>query len=82
MAAEVSLRGPVDATRAARRPLATTAVVVAWVPLILLTDRGASYPAQCGLGVATWIVLIALLRREDALTRSAVAVSCAKSGSA
>lgn len=56
------------------RPLGTTAIVVAWVPLVLVSDRWASYPAQCLLGVATWVLLVALLRREDRLTRSQVAV--------
>jgi hypothetical protein len=74
MAAGLSARAPIDVRAGVRRPLATTVVVVAWVPLILLADRGSSYAQQCGLGVATWVLLIALLRRESALTRAQVAV--------
>lgn len=56
------------------RPLWTTAAVAGWVPMVLFADRGASYPVQCGLGVATWILLIGLLRTESAHTRAQVTV--------
>jgi len=49
-------------------------LVLAWVPLVLLADRHATYLEQCGLGALTWLLLLALLRREDALTRAQVAV--------
>lgn len=50
------------------------AVVLAWVPLVLGLDRGASYSSQLVLAAATWLLLLALLRRADAVTRAQVAV--------
>jgi len=45
-----------------------------WVPLVLLLDRGASLGFQRGLGAGTWLLLLALLRRETPLVRAQVAV--------
>jgi hypothetical protein len=50
------------------------AVVLAWVPITLGLDHFATFREQCLLGLATWLVLLALLRREDGLTRCQVAV--------
>src|SRR4051795_9426514 len=52
----------------------TPAVVLAWIPVVLLLDRSASMTQQRLLGVGTWLLLLALLRREDHRTRAQVAV--------
>jgi hypothetical protein len=52
----------------------TPAVVLAWIPLVLGLDRGASMTQQRLLGIGTWLLLLALLRREDNRTRAQVAV--------
>jgi Na+-transporting NADH:ubiquinone oxidoreductase subunit NqrD len=49
-------------------------IVLVWVPLVLLLDRGASLGFQRGLGAGTWLLLLALLRRETPLVRAQVAV--------
>ena len=50
------------------------AVVLAWIPLVLALDRDASMTQQRLLGVGTWVLLIALLARQDVRTRLQVAV--------
>jgi hypothetical protein len=50
------------------------AVVLTWIPVVLLLDRGASMTAQRLLGVGTWLILIALLARENNRTRAQVGV--------
>jgi hypothetical protein len=50
------------------------AVVLTWIPVVLLLDRGASMTEQRLLGVGTWLLLIALLWREDNKTRAQVGV--------
>jgi len=45
-----------------------------WVPLVLLLDRGAGIWWQRLLGLGTWVLLLALLRREVPLVRAQVAV--------
>lgn len=52
----------------------TPAVVLAWIPLVLGLDSVSSLGQQRLLGVGTWVLLIALLVREDARTRAQVAV--------
>jgi hypothetical protein len=52
----------------------TPAAVVAWIPLVLVLDRGASMTQQRLLGVGTWMLLLALLWRESNRTRAQVAV--------
>lgn len=52
----------------------TPAVVLAWIPVVLLLDRDASMTGQRLLGVGTWLVLLALLARESNRTRAQVAV--------
>jgi hypothetical protein len=50
------------------------AVVLAWIPLVLELDRGASMAQQRLLGIGTWALLCALLARQDVRTRLQVAV--------
>jgi hypothetical protein len=50
------------------------AVVLAWIPVVLLLDRDASLAEQRWLGVGTWVLLLALLIRESGRTRAQVAV--------
>jgi hypothetical protein len=50
------------------------AVVLTWIPVVLLLDRDASMTQQRLLGVGTWLLLIALLWREDNKTRAQVGV--------
>jgi len=52
----------------------TPAAVLAWIPLVLVLDRGASMTQQRLLGVGTWLLLIALLWRESNRTRAQVGV--------
>jgi hypothetical protein len=49
-------------------------VVLAWIPAVLLADRGAGLGRQLLLGAGTWLLLVALLRRESSLVRAQVAV--------
>ena len=50
------------------------AVVLTWIPVVLLLDRGATMGQQRLLGIGTWLLLLALLWRENAKTRAQVAV--------
>src|SRR5947209_20025040 len=50
------------------------AVVLAWIPIVLVLDRGASMGQQRLLGTGTWLLLLALLSRQDIRTRLQVAV--------
>ncbi|MDQ1705043.1 MAG: hypothetical protein QOF18_1409 [Frankiaceae bacterium] len=52
----------------------TPAVVLTWIPVVLLLDRHATLTQQRLLGVGTWLLLIALLARENNRTRAQVAV--------
>jgi hypothetical protein len=49
-------------------------LTLVWVPLVLLLDVGAGIWAQRALGAGTWLLLLALLRREAPLVRAQVAV--------
>ncbi|MGH8938471.1 MAG: hypothetical protein ACRDV2_03890, partial [Actinomycetes bacterium] len=49
-------------------------VPMSWVPLVLVLDRGAGIWSQRLLGLGTWLLLLALLRRETPLVRVQVAV--------
>lgn len=49
-------------------------VTMTWVPLVLVLDRGAGIWWQRLLGLGTWVLLLALLRRESPLVRAQVAV--------
>ncbi len=77
MTTEVSAALPTGATPvAAVRMWLDPPVVLTltWVPLVLLLDRGAAIGSQRLLGVGTWVLLLALLRRETPLVRAQVAV--------
>jgi hypothetical protein len=50
------------------------AVVLTWIPVVLLLDRQASMSGQRLLGVGTWLLLVGLLWRESNRTRAQVAV--------
>jgi hypothetical protein len=50
------------------------AVVAIWVGVVLGLDTGASLNEQRLLGIGTWLLLLALLRRESRATRVQVAV--------
>jgi hypothetical protein len=53
---------------------AAAVVFVAWVPGVLLLDRGAGIWFQRLLGLATWALLLLFLRRESPLVRAQVAI--------
>jgi hypothetical protein len=65
---------PVAVARLGGRLDPPVVVTLAWVPLVLLLDRGAGIWWQRALGVGTWLILVALLRRETPLVRAQVAV--------
>lgn len=69
---------PVQASvwRRSRTDLAIAAAVLTWVPLVLVLDTlvGATLAEQRLLGAGTWLLLLALLRREPARVRAQVAV--------
>ena len=50
------------------------AVVMTWIPVVLLLDRHASMTQQRLLGIGTWLLLLALLSRENNRTRAQVGV--------
>ena len=52
----------------------TVLAVAVWIVTVLLLDRSAALWQQHLLGLATWGVLLALLRRHDRATRVQVAV--------
>ncbi|MGN6635321.1 MAG: hypothetical protein ACTHJ6_07640 [Oryzihumus sp.] len=54
--------------------LGVPATVMAWIATLLLLDRHASLAAQGLLGAATWLLLLALTRREATPVRVQVAV--------
>jgi len=54
--------------------IAPAFAVIAWIPGVLLLDRGASLGEQRLLGLASWVLLAALLWGQDALTRLSVGV--------
>ena len=54
--------------------LLIAAIVLVWIPAVLLLDRTATAGEQLALGAGTWLLLIALLRRETPLLRMQVAV--------
>jgi hypothetical protein len=72
------------AARSRRSDLLTATAVLGWVPLALVLDAaglpglrlagGASIGLQRALGVATVVLLVALLARQDARTRAQVAI--------
>lgn len=54
--------------------LTVALVIVTWIGVILLVDHRVSVWGQAALGLGTWCVLVALLRRETRLTRIQVGV--------
>jgi hypothetical protein len=66
------LRGPAAAWVSRSDPPVVLTLV--WVPLVLLLDADAGIWAQRALGAGTWLLLLALLRREAPLVRAQVAV--------
>jgi hypothetical protein len=62
------------ATASRQRELVAAAAVLVWVPLVLGLDALISARAQLLLGLATWGLLVLLLRRESHLTRMQVLV--------
>lgn len=52
----------------------TPAIVLAWIPAVLLLDSVSGIWAQRALGLGTWLLLLALLRRERPLVRVQTAV--------
>jgi hypothetical protein len=79
MATETTARTTAQATAA--RTLVPTRwldppvpATLIWLPLVLVADRGADIWVQRGLGLLTWLLLLALLRRETPLVRAQVAV--------
>jgi hypothetical protein len=54
--------------------IAPALAVIAWIPGVLLLDRGASLGEQRLLGLASWVLLAVLLWGQDALTRLSVGV--------
>lgn len=62
-------------TRAASlADLAVALTVFGWITVVLVADGHSSLGQQRWLGVATWLVLLALLRRESPLVRAQVAI--------
>jgi hypothetical protein len=75
LAADVRVPGRrASLVAALRHPALPAPVTLVWVPLVLLLDRGAGIWAQRALGAGTWLLLLALLRRETPLVRAQVAV--------
>jgi hypothetical protein len=70
----LAARPGVVALPALRRLDPPVVLTLVWVPLVLLLDRGADIWAQRALGLGTWLLLLALLRRESPLVRAQVAV--------
>ena len=73
-AAGCSPSAPLADRRWLRSPALPVPVTLTWVPLVLLLDRGADIWFQRALGAGTWLLLLALLRRESPLVRAQVAV--------
>lgn len=59
---------------APRAGVGSALAVLVWIPAVLVLDRHATLGWQRLLGLATWLLLIALLRRENVLTRLQVGV--------
>jgi hypothetical protein len=55
-------------------PPAIVAVAFGWITTVLVLDSDSSHATQRLLGLATWVVLVAVARRETALVRMQTAV--------
>jgi hypothetical protein len=58
----------------AGRDLAVAAIMMVWVPVVLLLDHDAGIWFQRTLGVGTWALLLVMVRGESPLVRAQVAV--------
>ncbi|MDP9408572.1 MAG: hypothetical protein M3P95_12120 [Actinomycetota bacterium] len=65
---------PAVAGRRSPGDLAVAALVLLWIPVVLVSDRGATLGEQHLLGVGSAALLLGLLLRESALVRLQVAV--------
>ena len=54
--------------------LVVAATILLWLPLILILDRGATLSEQRLFGVATWVLLLGLARREPRDVRAQIAL--------
>jgi hypothetical protein len=61
------------ATKPGNRPFAVAGIVVGWLALGLALDDGGGVDRQRLIGAATWLLLIALVRREPRATQVQVA---------
>ena len=52
----------------------TPLVVMAWIPITLGLDHGSTLAQQYVLGILTWVLLLALLRRESTLVQVQTAI--------
>ncbi len=59
---------------ARHRDLVVAGVVLVWIPLALLAERGAGSARELVLGVGTWLLLLALLAGQTPLVRAQTAV--------
>jgi hypothetical protein len=57
-----------------RADLGVAGIVFGWITVVLLADGQVSLAGQRVLGLATWALLIALLRRESGLVRAQVTI--------
>ncbi|HVQ18971.1 MAG TPA: hypothetical protein VMT27_08040 [Actinomycetes bacterium] len=62
---DIGSRGP-----AISQDAVIAVVTLVWIPVVLLADAVASLQQQYLLGVGTWVLLFALLRRESSLVRA------------
>jgi hypothetical protein len=67
--AEKLRRNEHEASPPGTHPFAVAAIVIGWLALGLALDDGAGILRQRLIGVATWILLIALVRRESRVTQ-------------
>ena len=71
---ELGPTAPVMQSRADRRNVVVLTVVIAWIPAVLYLDRTASGGSQLLLGIATWSLLLLILRAEKGEVRLQAAV--------
>jgi hypothetical protein len=62
-----------EASTPGTRPFTVAAIVIGWLALGLALDDGGGVDRQRLIGVATWLLLIALVRREPRVTQVQVA---------
>jgi hypothetical protein len=64
----------VDLAPLRRGDLSVAAAVMVWVPVVLGLDHFCGRAGQVLLGLASWVLLASLLRRETPLMRVSVLV--------